>query len=184
MDGTKKLGEWLSDRLVEGYRIARPVARALIYNDYILPVLDGLDEADDQTGDRFAISKKMLEQIRVSSDTSDIAHGALVMTCRSDFYDELYNSGHSFRNAVVIEMKDLEPEEVRSYLRLRFKDDQAHDPYRSAHFAAVAQEDDSCLVQNNIFCCIDNILYMFNTQSDQFFYTILYNSFRCRCTGC
>ena len=146
-DGTQRLGDWLSDRLVEGYRIARPVAKALIYNDYILPVLDGLDEADDQANDKFSTSAKILEQIRSSSDASDIAHGALVMTCRSDFYGELYESGNSLRNAVVVEMKDLEPEEVRSYLRLRFKDDGAHNPYRSESFAIAAQDDDSCLIR-------------------------------------
>ena len=146
-DGTQRLGDWLSDRLVEGYRIARPIAKALIYNDYILPVLDGLDEADDQANDKLSISAKILEQIRSSSDASDIAHGALVMTCRSDFYGELYESGNSLRNAVVVEMKDLEPEEVRSYLRLRFKDDRAHDPYRSESFAVAAQDNDSCLIR-------------------------------------
>ena len=146
-DGTQRLGDWLSDRLVEGYRITRPVAKALVYNDYILPVLDGLDEVDDQVSDKFSISRKILEQIRSSSDASDIAHGSLVMTCRSDFYGELYDSGISLRNAVVVEMKDLEPEEVRSYLRLRFKDDRAHDPYRSEFFAAVAQDNDSCLIR-------------------------------------
>jgi hypothetical protein len=146
-DGTQRLGDWLSDRLVEGYRIARPVAKALIYNDYILPVLDGLDEVDDQASDEPSSSKKILQQIRSSSDAADIAHGALVMTCRSDFYGELYESGNSLRNAVVVEMKDLQPEEVRSYLRLRFKDDRAHDPYRSESFAAAAKDNDSCLIR-------------------------------------
>jgi DNA polymerase III delta prime subunit len=146
-DGTQELGEWLSDRLVEGYRIARPVARALVYGDYILPVLDGLDEADDQSHDRITTSQKILEQIRSSSDASDIAHGALVMTCRSDFYRNLFDSGHSLRNAAVVEMKDLEPEAIRTYLRMRFKDDQAHDPCRSDPFASAVQQDDSCLVR-------------------------------------
>jgi DNA polymerase III delta prime subunit len=146
-DGTQELGEWLSDRLVEGYRIARPVARALVYSDYILPVLDGLDEADDQSHDRISTSQKILEQIRSSSDASDIARGALVMTCRSNIYKNLFDSGHSLRNAVVIEMKDLEPEAIRSYLHMRFKDDRAHNPYRSDPFASAIHQDDSCLTR-------------------------------------
>jgi len=146
-DGTQKLGEWLSDRLVEGYRISRPVARALIYDDYILPVLDGLDEAGDQPGGNITTAQKILEQIRSSSDASDIAHGALVMTCRSDFYERLRESGHSLRNAAVVEMKDLEPDAVRSYLLTRFEDDRAHNPYQSSSFAAAIQQDDSCLIR-------------------------------------
>jgi hypothetical protein len=146
-DGTKKLGEWLSDRLVEGYRIARPVARGLVNDDYILPVLDGLDEADDHPEGRVTAAQKILEQIRSSPDASDIAHGALVMTCRTDFYDDLYESGHSLRNAAVVEIKDLEPEAVRNYLHTRFNDDSAHDPYRSDNFSVVIGRDDSCLIR-------------------------------------
>jgi hypothetical protein len=146
-DGAQALGEWLSDRLVEGYRIARPVARGLVYGDYILPVLDGLDEADDQVDKSVTAAQKILEQIRSSSDASDIAHGALVMTCRSDFYEDLYESGHSLRNAAVVEMKDLEPDSIRSYMLMRFKDDPVHNPYRSDSFATAIRRDDSCLIR-------------------------------------
>jgi hypothetical protein len=69
------------------------------------------------------------------------------MTCRTNFYDELYESGHSLKNAVTIEIKDLEPEAVRDYLAMRFKDDQAHDPYRSESFSAAVDQEDSCLMR-------------------------------------
>lgn len=44
-DGSKTLSEWLVSRLRTAYNVRRRRALALVSNGYILPVLDGLDEA-------------------------------------------------------------------------------------------------------------------------------------------
>src|SRR5262249_9510946 len=49
-DGTSNLREWLVTRLNESYRIRRRTAEKLLDENRILPVLDGLDEAEHGRG--------------------------------------------------------------------------------------------------------------------------------------
>jgi len=86
-NGKQDLGPWLVDRLVESFRLSRVMARELVDGNYLLPVLDGLDESDDDLHSESSVSHMILEKLRSSPGANfGTRPRPIVMTCRSDFY--------------------------------------------------------------------------------------------------
>ena len=145
-NGEQDLGPWLVDRLVEGFRLSRLMARELVEGDYLLPVLDGLDETDPSPQEEDAISRMILKKLRSSPSANlGMRPRPIVMTCRSDFYLGLPGPDR-LKKAVVVEAHDIGRDAIQEYLQLQFKSDPAHDPFKSKPFAAAISQQDSCLV--------------------------------------
>jgi len=146
-NGEQDLGPWLVDRLVEEFRLSRIMARELVDGDYLLPVLDGLDETDPNPRGKDAVSGKILEKLKSSPGANfGTRPRPIVMTCRLDFY-EAVRARDRVRDSVVIEAHDVKPDAIRAYLQMQFKFDPAHDPLRSRPFTAAMSNRDSCLVR-------------------------------------
>jgi NACHT domain len=144
-DGEKDLSEWLIGQIVDGYRIVRPVARRLVKEGYILPVLDGLNEVDADAGQE--VSSRIMEKLNESADARAIAQGALIVTCQSGAYRSLSDDGLKIKRAVVIEMKNLPANDIRSYMRMRLALHLKQSPSEMAKLDRVVAQDDSCLVR-------------------------------------
>jgi hypothetical protein len=145
-DGVQDLGPWLVDRLVEGFRLSRAMAAELVERDYLLPVLDGLDETEPSPRDDNSISRMILEKLRNSPGANMGARPRpIVMTCRSDFYLDV-NGRERLGNCVVVEARDIDRDAIDAYLRQQFKSDPAHSPFRSKLFANAISQPDNCLV--------------------------------------
>jgi hypothetical protein len=144
-NGKQDLGPWLVDRLVESFRLSRVMARELVDGNYLLPVLDGLDESDDDPHSESSVSHLILEKLR-SSPGANFGTGPrpIVMTCRSDFYLAMGGIDR-LRNAVVIEPREIGHEEIRAYLQQQFRSDPVHDPFKSKSFAEAIDRQGSCL---------------------------------------
>jgi hypothetical protein len=139
-DGEQELVSWLIDQLADGYRIVRPVAKRLVEDGYILPVLDGLDE----TG--LTISQRIMDKLD-SPAARRVADGALIITCQRLFYETLAKAGNGLRDAVVITMQALPPDKIRSYMRIRLERARGRDSFDAERFQRVLRQDDSCLIQ-------------------------------------
>ena len=144
-DGEQELSKWLIGQLVDGYRIVRPVARRLVEGGYILPVLDGLDEVDP--GGEQEVSRRIVEKLSESPDAQLVAHGALIITCETDFYRRLFDAGLAIKNAVVIEMQNLPPESIRSYMRMRLTRHLGRNSPGMIKLERALAQDDSCLAR-------------------------------------
>jgi hypothetical protein len=144
-NGKQDLGPWLVDRLVESFRLSRVMARELVDGNYLLPVLDGLDESDDDPHSESSVSHLILEKLRSSPGANfGTRPRPIVMTCRSDFYLAMGGIDR-LRNAVVIEPREIGHEEIRAYLQQQFRSDPVHDPFKSKSFAEAIDRQGSCL---------------------------------------
>jgi hypothetical protein len=145
-DGQQDLGPWLVDRLVEGFRISRAVAVGLVEADYLLPVLDGLDETGTSPRDAGSVPRMILRKLRKSPGANlGVSPRPIVMTCRSDFYQEV-QAPDRLRSAVVVEARDVGRAAIEAYLRLQFRSFPERSPFTSALFTAAIERPDSCLV--------------------------------------
>ncbi len=98
---------WLQGHLWDEYPLlGREGARALVDHGKILPLLDGLDELP---GDMAAMALKEINRAGVLQP--------LVVACRSEEFDQAVRQGDVLRAAAVIELKAVQPEDAREYLR-------------------------------------------------------------------
>lgn len=110
----RPLATWLAEQVATRFNMSEPTAAALIEDERILPVLDGLDEMDaPRTGSRRAIAA--LEQLNA------YIHGRtgapVVITCRVDKYRCLRETnGLVLRPAVEVTIEPLSPAQIREYL--------------------------------------------------------------------
>jgi len=99
------LAEWMSSELSEKYRIPRKIARSWIQHDYLLPLLDGLDEVKiTLQPDCVAAINAFIEQFNPSG---------LVICCRLNEYRWLPER-LKLNGAICLE--PLSSEEVSKYL--------------------------------------------------------------------
>lgn len=117
---------WIKDQLVKIYELHPRVANALVDDDRILPVLDGLDEMDVDTSD----AAHAAATVRALNYSSSGGVRPFVITCRNDRYKQLAASASTadpgqepvLNDATVIELQPLSVAQVKTYLVRRFPD--------------------------------------------------------------
>jgi hypothetical protein len=88
-DGEKPLSDWLISSLRTTYSVPRRQAAALVSHGYILPVLDGLDEAASVTN-KWRPTLRILYRLNTDyGGRGEDGLRPLVITCRTDKYREL-----------------------------------------------------------------------------------------------
>ena len=118
-----RLDEWIASYLTEVHGLAPRVARALLRQRRILPVLDGLDEMDS-AGD----PSRAAAVIRSLNHPVDGTLSPVVLTCRTDRYEQLaaahYGPGRQsvLEDATAVEIEPLSPAQISAYLTYRFPD--------------------------------------------------------------
>jgi hypothetical protein len=121
-DGKASLTDWLVTRLRTAYLVPRRRAATLVKKGYVLPVLDGLDEATGNSrGTPAALS--ILYRLNADLGTTDSSgQRPLVLTCRTRAYIDLPDPGNAphlsrrLANAVVAKMQQLTENQVLNCL--------------------------------------------------------------------
>jgi hypothetical protein len=99
------LVEWMSSELSEKYRVPRKIARSWLQQDYLLPLLDGLDEVETSVRQNcVATINEFIEKCNPSG---------LVVCCRLNEYRWLPER-LKLNGAICLE--PLSPQEVKRYL--------------------------------------------------------------------
>ena len=120
--GEKPLSDWLVSRLRTAYNVPRRRAVPLVSRGYILPVMDGLDEATDESGN----SRSTLRILnRLNTDYGARGEDGLrpiVLTCRTDEYRDLPDPegdpllSRRLVGAPVVAMLPLTESDIINYL--------------------------------------------------------------------
>ncbi len=95
-DGGQGFSAWLVARLGRDYRLRPNVAGKMVKAGMILPVLDGLDEMDDDTTGG-ARARALLDRL----NQREWAHRPVVVLCRSNEFDRLKHAGGATSNTVA-----------------------------------------------------------------------------------
>ncbi len=117
-----KLEAWIiaTVRASSGSRAA--VATALVRQGWILPVLDGLDEMDDDAGP----PTRAAAVIRALNRPTGFGPGRVVVACREDRYRQLAalpaDAGQApvLQDVTAVVIQPLTPDQVKDYLAHRF----------------------------------------------------------------
>ncbi|WP_228002159.1 NACHT domain-containing protein [Nocardia australiensis] len=118
-DGTQDFSSWLTTRLGYDYPKLRPVlARKLVEDGLILPVIDGLDEMDtpDSQGSR---GRALLDQLNTAWRSEPV-----VVVCRTTEFLQLSHLGadNGLHAAETVTLQPLSTDRIRRYLT-NFRDD-------------------------------------------------------------
>jgi hypothetical protein len=121
-DGGASLTDWLIGRLRTAYLVPHRRAATLVRKGYVLPVLDGLDEATiGGRGTPAALS--ILYRLNADLETIDSSgRRPLVLTCRTNAYVDLPDPGNTpelnrrLANAVVVKMEQLTESQILNCL--------------------------------------------------------------------
>jgi hypothetical protein len=114
---------WTIGRLTAEYALNPEVARSLVGDGWVLPILDGLDEMDLDQGHP-SRARALLSAL--NSPTSR-ERWPVVLTCRTKHYDELSHRDSSglnsaLQDATVVVMQPLEIEQIANWLASHFPD--------------------------------------------------------------
>ncbi|WP_461027039.1 NACHT domain-containing protein [Streptomyces sparsus] len=115
------LDEWVADRLVRDYRLKPRAAQALVMARRVLPVLDGLDEMDeDEPAARPArVSRAAAAVRRINAYLDGTIPGQLIVTCRSTPYEVLEGEGAWAQDAARITLRPVTAEAAWDFLTTR-----------------------------------------------------------------
>lgn len=128
-DGRTELIDWLTERLRVAYNVPRRRAKRLIEQGYVLPILDGLDEASGDADPRLEARRILY---RLNNDYYTVradGRSAIVLTCRTNYYSTL-PATHDPRvskclaDAVVVKIQPLSRPQVMRYLGQQADNDQ------------------------------------------------------------
>lgn len=113
-DGEQDFSGWLTTRLGYDYPQLRPVlARKLVEDGLILPVIDGLDEMDtpDSRGSR---ARALLDQL----NTTAWRNAPVVVVCRTAEFWKLCELGadNGLHGAATVTLQPLPPDRISEYL--------------------------------------------------------------------
>jgi hypothetical protein len=130
-DPTRRLDDWLAERLLLDYGLPSPaVARQLVEDRLVVPVLDGLDELDPdnpRSGDHDQETPPRRAQAALDQLEGFLRDGgpsgAAVVTCRADRYAHLARLGARLREATVLRVRPLTPEKIRAYVNASLIED-------------------------------------------------------------
>ena len=121
-DTRQAFDAWLVQRLIEDYDRHPEVARALVTQGRVLPVLDGLDEMDaaDATGGapraRAAVSA-------LNAYLDGRVPAPVIVTCRTGRHAALASAGRGLRDAAWVELEPVTADQAIGYLTERAVDD-------------------------------------------------------------
>ena len=113
------LTDWLETQIVDRFRLSRKIAARLVYDGWILPVLDGLDEMDPQE----AVPHRSENAVsRINDYIARTPESHIVVVCRSgaNYYERLVRG---VRDADEITVQNLEPVQIIDYIRTQFPDE-------------------------------------------------------------
>lgn len=115
------LDEWVADRLVRDYRLKPRAAQALVMARRVLPVLDGLDEMDeDEPAARPArVSRAAAAVRRINAYLDGTTPGQLIVTCRGTPYEVLEGEGAWAQDAARITLRPVTAEAAWDFLTTR-----------------------------------------------------------------
>lgn len=113
--------DWLVQRLVQDYDREPQVARDLVAQRRILPILDGLDEMDDALHPHTDVttSRAAAGVERLDAYQNGTRGLPLVVTCRTDWYERLEQVGRGVPDALRIEIRPVTVTAARAYLEAR-----------------------------------------------------------------
>lgn len=115
------LDVWLSAYLTKVYRVPHSTAGALVAGRRVLPVIDGLDEMDDDPD--VAFSSRAAQAVRaLNAYQHGRGKGELVLTCRSDQYDALGAAGVGVEDAAHVQIRPVSAVKAREFLENRVSD--------------------------------------------------------------
>ncbi|MFG2097288.1 NACHT domain-containing protein [Streptomyces sp. NPDC048612] len=117
-DTTQPFTHWLAERLVQDYDRDPRIARELVADHRIVPVLDGLDEMDStQTPLGASRSRAALRALDAYQDGTEGA--PFVLTCRSALYDTLTDAGYDALDTARIDLEPVTPAQAITFLESR-----------------------------------------------------------------
>ncbi|NKY36816.1 NACHT domain-containing protein [Nocardia speluncae] len=112
-DGTQDFSGWLTTRLGYDYPQLRPVlARKLVEDRMILPIIDGLDEMDTPDG-QGARARALLDQLNTAWRNEPV-----VVVCRTTEFQELADlrADNGLHGAETVTLQPLSIDRIDSYL--------------------------------------------------------------------
>jgi hypothetical protein len=115
-DTHRAFEDWLAERLVEEYDRHPAVARLLVRQGRVLPVLDGLDEMDPSAASLAAAPRARAALETLNARFQGRAPAAVVLTCRTDQYEVLSGAGRGLRDSAWIDLAPVIAEQARHYL--------------------------------------------------------------------
>ncbi|MCX5529803.1 NACHT domain-containing protein [Streptomyces sp. NBC_00006] len=116
-DQTDRLTSWVSRTLMENYQLTWNVATALVENHMIVPVLDGLDEMDAADADTPLYKSRARQALGVLNDYQHSGtRASLILTCRTDRYQDLEALEVWARDAARIEIAPVNTLQTREFL--------------------------------------------------------------------
>jgi len=110
---------WMRRHLMDTFQLSRAAATALVDDELILPVLDGLDEMDPGDGDTPRARRAIRELDAYRYGTS---RAGMILTSRSAAYDAL---GTHARDTARVEIIPVSAARARTFIRAH-----THDPTR------------------------------------------------------
>jgi predicted NACHT family NTPase len=116
-----QLDDWIATHLATVYGLVRSVARMLVADGWVLPILDGLDEMDlDQADPRRA--RAVLAALNMPAGPG---RWSVVLTCRTTYYHDLVHATDRGRegvlqDATVVTMQPLHIDQIIAWLTHRF----------------------------------------------------------------
>ncbi|MER5754457.1 NACHT domain-containing protein [Streptomyces sp. NPDC002088] len=118
--------EWLIERLVQDFDREPQVARDLVEQRRVLPVLDGLDEMDDIDDPCVQVeTSRARAAVERIDQYQDGAKGLpLVVTCRTEWYERLERIGQGIPDALRVEIRPVAADQARAYLADRLPEAQ------------------------------------------------------------
>jgi hypothetical protein len=110
-DTDESFEQWLCQQLVDGYDVGSAVARQLVGQRRILPILDGLDEMDrdDRPPTR---AEAAIGQLDAYLDVRGGRLAPLILTCREQRYEQLTKL-----HATCVTIQPLSSRQIDEYIR-------------------------------------------------------------------
>jgi hypothetical protein len=121
-DTRQAFDAWLVQRLTEDYDRHPEVARALVTQGRVLPVLDGLDEMDaaDAAG---GAPRARAAVAALNAYLDGRVPAPVIVTCRTGRYAALASAGRGLRDAAWVELEPVTADQAIGYLTERAVDD-------------------------------------------------------------
>jgi hypothetical protein len=120
-----RLDQWIAMQMSEVYQVSRPAAERLIRGQWVLPVLDGLDEMDTPSPDTSHPARPRAAAV-VRALNRGTGRRPVVLVCRHEEYGQLARSDSAgagdpvLQDANQIVLQPLDAPAIREYLTRRF----------------------------------------------------------------
>jgi len=118
---SRRLDAWIGAHLVSVYGVRAPVARALVEQGWILPVLDGLDEMDPDNQPPV----RARAAVRALNQPTGTGLRPVLLTSREHRYRQLADQPDGpevVQDATAVRIQPLSVEQVAAWLTYRFPD--------------------------------------------------------------